>query len=257
MSIMIESKNPLDVYRHTVQYCIKCEFPVCEPILYNYNSDEFKNEKFLESYIPFNEPAKIEILDMDSFDMAQKMNDNDGKILVLNLASETRSGGGVIRGAKAQEEDLYRKSNYFQAKKFYPLTVYNVIYSPLVYIIKDSSYKLLTKPHIVSCMAVAALRNPQLKRLSNGKKIYYEKSDKEIMQEKINIIFKIAIKHGHKNIVLGALGCGVYNNPVEEVAKMFKLAISTYGLYFKRIGFAILSGQSNSNFTTFKNIIIS
>jgi uncharacterized protein (TIGR02452 family) len=251
-------KNPfIAIYQHTIEHCIKSKFPVYKPLRYSYSSDEFEDNNFLAQYISFNEPAKVLLENIDSFDMARKMNISEGRILVLNLASDTSSGGGVKRGAKAQEEDLYRKSNYFEAnnQKFYPLATSEVIYSPLVHIIKDSSYKLLQEPYPVSCLAVAAIRNPKLKSLPDDKTIYFEESDAKIMQNKIDMIFKIAIKYGHKDIVLGALGCGVYNNPTEEVAKMFKNSLIKYTLYFKRIGFAILSESTNPNFMIFQNII--
>ena len=57
---------------------------------------------------------------MDSFSLARKRREqfsydlkqpNAKPILVLNLANPVNPGGGVRRGAKAQEEDLCRKSS--------------------------------------------------------------------------------------------------------------------------------------------------
>ena len=54
---------------------------------------------------------------MDSFSLARKRFgmlpelDRKERILVLNLANPVNPGGGVRRGAKAQEEDLCRKSS--------------------------------------------------------------------------------------------------------------------------------------------------
>ena len=55
---------------------------------------------------------------------------------------------------------------------------------------------------------------------------------------KIEFIFKMAIQHGHQYLILGALGCGAFNNPPYAVAKLFKQAILKFGRYFKKIGFA-------------------
>ena len=76
------------------------------------------------------------------------------------------------------------------------------------------------------------------------------------MQDKIDMIFKVAIKHGHLILVLGALRCGVYKNPNREVAVMFKNSIDKYGHYFKKIGFAVLSGANNDNYEIFRDIIM-
>ncbi|XWV25705.1 hypothetical protein QJ857_gp0031 [Tupanvirus soda lake] len=250
--------NPLvSIYQHTIEYCRKEHFPVYRPCKYDFASSDFSDDVILSKVVPFENPAMVLVENIDSFDMARKLNNTDTKVMVLNLASDVSSGGGVVRGAKAQEEDLYRKSNYFEAnsQNLYPLKNTEVVYSPLVHVIKDRNYKLLQTPYPVSCLAVAALRKPRLNKLPNGKDTYFFQSEKEIMQDKINMIFKVAIKHGHSDLVLGALGCGVFCNPNEEVALMFKNALNKYGHYFKRIGFAILSGSGNTNFDIFKNII--
>ena len=73
-------------------------------------------------------------VNMDSFSLARKRykdcayvfsKDEDPRILVLNLANPVNPGGGVRRGAKAQEEDLCRKSSLLisleskNAQKYY------------------------------------------------------------------------------------------------------------------------------------------
>lgn len=252
------SKNPyISIYQDTVTHCVNCKFLVHEPLKYNYDSDEFTNDNFLAQYVPFDKLAKILVENIDSFDMARNMNSKVERVLVLNLASDISPGGGVESGARAQEEDLYCKSNYFEAnsRNLYPLRISEAIYSPIVHIIKDKTYKLLQEPYPVSCLAIAALQNPKLKILSEGKITYSNEKDMKIMQNKIDMIFKVAIKHGHKMLVLGALGCGVFNNPTEEVANMFKKSLNKYAPYFKTIGFAILCGPSNPNFTIFQNVI--
>ena len=62
--------------------------------------------------------CKITCDDFDTFTMARNMSlqfnltgeSNDKKCLVLNFANPYHPGGGVRRGAKAQEEDLCRCS---------------------------------------------------------------------------------------------------------------------------------------------------
>ena len=271
----MHSKNNIEIYEHTKKICRELNFPPEPSVKYDYGSPHF-SDYFIFDQIPSpNYVPLIIVENIDSFDMARKIithetknsdtiipdsNTTDNKkILVLNLASFMRSGGGVERGCKAQEEDLYRKSNYFQANNhnFYPLRKSQVVYSPTVHIIKDSDYNLLDKPVTVSCLAVAALKNPPLFKMTGMRQHYKNDIDRNIMQAKIDMIFKVAILHKHTDLVLGALGCGVYNNPRVEVALMFKKSIQKYGKYFRRIGFAILSSgdSSNSNFNIFKKIL--
>src|ERR1700719_472443 len=81
----------VSIYRHTVEYCIKSKFPVYKPLRYKYDDDEFKNDDFLSLYVPYNEPAKVFIENIDSFDMARKIKNTEEKVLVLNLASDRNS----------------------------------------------------------------------------------------------------------------------------------------------------------------------
>jgi len=254
---MMNRNSNIAIYKHTIEYCRHVRFPLFEPLKYKYDSPDFDQSQIVQLAERYDNPAIILVENIDSFDMARKMNGLNGRTLVLNLASNICSGGGVGSGARAQEEDLYRKSNYFEANdpKLYPLAIVDVIYSPLVHIIKDSSYKLLQSPIETACLAVAAIRNPKLKLLESKKETYLFDSDRLVMQNKINMIFKVAIKHGHKDLVLGALGCGVFNNPTEEVARIFKESLKQYGHYFKRVCFAILSPPGNSNYTIFKDVM--
>lgn len=197
----------------------------------------------------------IEIINEDSFNLAIKYVIDGHKPLVLNMASDYKPGGGVASGKTAQEEELFRRSNAHltHPNEWYPLNVNETIYSPQVTIIKDSrdkKYKYIDEIDIalISC---AAIRKPAL--IDNK----YTDNDYNIMYNKIESIFKIAIIHGHDSLVLGALGCGVFNNPPEEIANMFSILINKYGKHFTKIGFAILvvKDKDTENLNVFKKNI--
>src|SRR5437773_738123 len=95
-------ENPyVKIFEHTVEYCRKARFPVYKPVKYSSNADELMDANLLIPAEIFNNPALV-VANIDSFDMARNMDANE-KIMVLNLASDTISGGGVRRGARAQE----------------------------------------------------------------------------------------------------------------------------------------------------------
>lgn len=58
--------------------------------------------------------CNISVTNRDSYEaaikMQEKISDKNEKVLVLNFANAVHIGGGVRRGAVAQEEDLCRKS---------------------------------------------------------------------------------------------------------------------------------------------------
>ncbi|MBQ1377050.1 MAG: TIGR02452 family protein, partial [Lachnospiraceae bacterium] len=92
------------------------------------------------------------------------------RVLVLNLANPVNPGGGVRRGARAQEEDLCRKSSLLvsvEGKQAAPYYEYNrkldtymgsdaVIIHPQVEIIRDEDYELMRETVVTAVMTCAA-----------------------------------------------------------------------------------------------------
>ena len=161
---------------------------------------------------------------MDSFSLAIKryrqlpydLKEKDARpILVLNLANPVNPGGGVRRGAKAQEEDLCRKSSLLvslegrNAQTYYDynrsLHTYMgsdaVIIHPQVEIIKDENGSLLEDSVIVAVMTCAA---PMLRFGMEG----MSQSEYEAMvYQRITGMLKVAAYRGYQYLVLGAFCC--------------------------------------------------
>ena len=180
------------------------------------------------------------------------MGPNDKPVLVLNLANPYHPGGGWVAGTNAQEESICYRSSLSKALKaeFYPLPVLGALYSPVVVVFRKSIFaeNPKEKPHrlmdmstlsdlpIISVISSAAIIDPiktmQYHGLGLGLSEYpYEshiadryarKSDESLMRHKIKQILRLAAHEGHRKIVLGALGCGVFGNPKEAVAAIFK-----------------------------------
>jgi uncharacterized protein (TIGR02452 family) len=186
--------------------------------------------------------CNIKIFNDDTLTITEQLyKETKSNVLVLNMASEYKAGGGVENGAMAQEEELFRRSNYFASltQNFYPIKDSEGIYTKNVTILKDVYYQPMS-PFNCSFVAIAGLRKPILK---NGK---YNLVDIDIMSKKIDMIFKLSIINNHKNLVLGALGCGVFANPPEEVAEIFNNCCQKYQNNFDNIYFAIKSVRDNN-----------
>ncbi|ARF09195.1 hypothetical protein Catovirus_2_144 [Catovirus CTV1] len=196
----------------------------------------------------------IEIENEDTLDMAIRCKQKNLSPLVLNMASDFVPGGGVHKGSSAQEECIFRRTNAYQTHpiEWYPMRFNDAIYSPKVTIVKDNKYNKLKYYEDISMIAIAAIRKPYL---INGK---YTQQDYQIMYNKIKAIFEIAIINKHDSLVLGALGCGAFYNPPDEVARIFKILVEKYKKYFKYIGFAVLITKytDNNNYNYFKNIFV-
>lgn len=172
-----------------------------------------------------------------------------GKTLLLNMASYKRPGGGVRRGAMAQEEEICRRSNLLKSldTMTYPLSMNEYIYTSNVDVFKDSNYKLIDGG-LCDVITIASVNLNGLDRPSNYS---------EIMQDKIDQIFKSAVDNNCVNVVVSAFGCGVFKNDPDEVSKMFIESINKYMGYFNNICFSILNDRNSngSNFEIFeKNI---
>jgi len=205
---------------------------------------------------------------MDSFTLARKryidckymFHEGSKPILVLNLANPVNPGGGVRRGAKAQEEDLCRKSSLLlslesrEASKYYQynasLNTYMgsdaVMITPQVEIIKDENGNYLEDSVIVSVMTCAA---PMLR---NGLEGMTEQQYKDMLYNRICGMFAIAGHLGYEILVLGAFGCGAFQNDAKIVSDLFykamkeyKLGIRGIGAMFRRIDFAVLDNSPN------------
>jgi uncharacterized protein (TIGR02452 family) len=106
--------------------------------------------------------------------------------------------------------------------EFYRLPENALIYTPDVLVFRPQDLSPLPKSDrfFVDVISCAALRFPEVE---DGK--YVVEADCEAMVKKIRLILRSAVMKGCKRVVLGALGCGAYANPVQEVAEMFKRVI--------------------------------
>ena len=203
----------------------------------------------------------------DSFTMALEQHalglDAEKNILVLNFANPFNPGGGVRHGARAQEEDLCRKSSLLlslESKEAIKYYVYNLslqtylasdalIMTPDVEIIKDADGELMDETVVVSVMTCAA---PMLTPNREG---LTEKQYEDLLYQRICAMLKCAAHLGYKVLVLGAWGCGAFGNDAAMVSDLFYKAIKELdfsGLcvkdVFRRIDFAVLDrteGQYN------------
>lgn len=237
-----KSKDEVDqliyTYHQTVNYFKDDSVPKSEKI----NISQLLEPKPLKT-----DNCLMEVKNIDCLTLAIEYGEG---VMVLNMASDKRPGGGVKRGARAQEEDIFRRTNAFLTHPigWYPLRSNEVIFSPEVKIVKNSSYKFIDE-HKISMLACAGIRNPSIE---HGK---YSEAHRILMTQKIHSIFKVAISKGIKKLVLGALGCGAFHNPPEEVANIFKNALSIYKSHFTHIGFAVLCTTDPTNYETFRLIL--
>jgi uncharacterized protein (TIGR02452 family) len=201
-------------------------------------------EKMGSSYL--NE-YKVRVYQEDCVDVAQRLMADGHRVLLHNMASWTTPGGGVAVGCPAQEEELFRRSDYarFLQEKDYPFATYDMIFSPDVEFFRAGAgqgYAALEQPFKVGCVAAPALAIPAL---TANRRDFANEADRDVMRNKIRHLFWVATNFKYDTIVLSAWGCGAFECPAPAVATLFKEVIQEFRYRFKEIAFAVLGPNFN------------
>ncbi|KAK3326777.1 hypothetical protein B0H66DRAFT_551670 [Apodospora peruviana] len=193
---------------------------------------------------------------------------------IVNFADRERPGGGWLNGAVAQEEALcYRTSLSLSLETsrrtgHYPLAVYEaeVLYAPYVVVVRGdlaNGHRLLTDNlPAVSVLTVPAIRRPHLRRVGtlghSHKYVFQRDGDRNLTKDKMRLVLRTAATYRHRNLVLGALGCGVYANPPEDVAACWLEVLRENefeGNWWRSVVFAVYDPKNEVNFDVFSRVL--
>lgn len=163
--------------------------------------------------------------------------DDASEICVLNFASGRNPGGGFIKGARAQEESLVRASGLYScltcptSQKFYQdnesldhkgLYHHGVIYSPSVPVFRRDTGEWLSTPLKMSVITAAA---PNAKVA--GERHVSDLIIRECYTRRAFRVLRVALHYGHRTLILGAWGCGVFGNDCQVVAGIWRDLLNT------------------------------
>ena len=188
--------------------------------------------------------TSIEIVNEDCIEICirQKLIQPESDLLLLNMASDKKPGGGVAKGSTAQEEHICRCTTLYPNlyKRFYPLSDYEFIHSTNIRILKDGTFSK-TKSYPINVISMASIRRP---KLISGK--LYTDSDYEKMFNKVRILLQFALDNNYKILILGAWGCGAFGNPPEIVAKIFYDQLNgEFKNKFSKVIFSIMENKGS------------
>lgn len=203
------------------------------------------------------------------------------KTAVHNFASASNPGGGVERGASAQEECLCRCSGlYFCLNTpamwngFYtphrnahdPLHNDDIIYTPGITVFKTDTANPKLMPeadwydvNVITC-AAPNLRPKPSNQYNSGdgtKAVTLKDSDLLRLHEKrLRRILDVAVLEENEVIILGAFGCGAFLNNPEVVAQAARNVLGDYRHAFQTIEFAVYCSPRNKrNFEIFERVL--
>lgn len=170
-------------------------------------------------------------------------------VAVLNFASARNPGGGYVRGAKAQEEALCRASALYEtlleAPEYYEVhragrsTFYTdrVIHSPGVPVFRDDRGELLETPFRAGFLTSPAPNAGTIRRQEPRRAHEIPGT----LVRRGELVLEVAALHGYRRLVLGAWGCGVFQNDPAEVAEAFRgLLAGRFAGVFERVVFGVL-----------------
>jgi uncharacterized protein (TIGR02452 family) len=191
------------------------------------------------------------------------------KVCVLNFASATNPGGGVVKGSNAQEEAICRCSTLYPCISDEKITskfhnqhrymlkndkmnaLYNddCIYTPDVTVFKTDTDSPKRMPQnewymvdVISC-AAPNLRNNPSNAMNPGdarKAAAIKPNDLlNLHMKRMRRILDIAKANKEDVMILGAFGCGAFQNSPDIVAEAMVRVIKDYLYDFKTIEFAV------------------
>lgn len=262
----------------------KNDVKLIESINYSINKQIFISEKnIIKNTIKntINNNTQIIVSSKRSLEAAKLYAIQGKKVCVLNFASSTNPGGGVINGSSAQEECICRCTTLYPCLNsqkmwdcFYlphrktqnPLYNDDCIYTPNVCVFKsDINFPELLNQNewwnvnIITCAAPNLRLKPSnsMNPYAGDKAVNISHKDLEqLLTKRIRRILDIALSNENEVLILGAFGCGAFRNPPQVVAKVFYNVMQDYLGYFETIEYAIYHTEREiENFQTFKEIM--
>ena len=201
------------------------------------------------------------------------------RVAVLHFASGTNPGGGVIRGGVGQEESLCRCSTLYPClqqhkvrKMFYdqhqrtgdPYYSDTCVYLPGIVGIRDDAPggMLLSEMDrytfdVITCAPPnVRIRKWDEEHKNLMKPLANQENIENVMERRAGVVIRTAVRNHVDILVLGAFGCGIYDNSPQMVVNAFKKALNECEHSFKAVIFAIYSevGEAD-NYNAFSAIL--
>lgn len=178
-------------------------------------------------------------------------------LAVLNFASARNIGGGFLRGAVSQEEDLARSSGLYRCLETQPdfyrenrkqgsaLYTDHILYSPGVPWFRDADGNLLEGPFLASIITATAPNAREFRKREGGNRERLA----EVLVRRTGHVLEVAWARGARSLVLGAWGCGVFGNDPQEVAAAFMAHLKgrRFRDHFASVTFAVFDPGKNQD----------
>jgi uncharacterized protein (TIGR02452 family) len=199
---------------------------------------------------PSHDETRVVVANETTLGAAHALVDQGLRPLALNFANGTEVGGGVLRGARAQEEVLCRSSallatldgdRMYEAHRRFAYGVSSawVILSPDVPVFRHDDGTALPAPWTLSFLTCAAPYAPAVGQPAAS----------DLLKTRIARVLDVARAYTYDTLVLGAWGCGAFGNDPVRTATDFREALEgRFDGAFGEVVFAIADWSPERKF---------
>jgi uncharacterized protein (TIGR02452 family) len=194
--------------------------------------------------------TRVQVTNETTLGASRRLIENGLKPLALNFANGVHPGGGVLSGARAQEETLCRSSALYHTLVGDPMYEEHnkrprqdstdwTIYSPDVPVFRADEGTELENPWLLSFITCAAPYAPAIGQPEAG----------DLLKRRIHRALAIARAYRYSALILGAWGCGAFGNDTHRTAADFRQALENeFSGAFSDIVFAIADWSPERKF---------
>jgi uncharacterized protein (TIGR02452 family) len=194
--------------------------------------------------------TRVVVANETTLGAARRLTEAGARPLSLNFANGVEPGGGVLHGARAQEEVLCRSSALYLTLDGDPLYAAHrrgpayessdwAILSPDVPVFRHDDGSPLSDPWLASFITCAAPYAPRVGQPRSG----------DLLERRIQRVLAVAHAHAFTTLVLGAWGCGAFANDPARTARDFRAALeATFAGAFREVVFAVTDWSPERRF---------
>ncbi len=194
--------------------------------------------------------TRVQVSNETTLQAGRRLVEKGLRPVALNFANGVHPGGGFLNGARAQEEVLCRSSALWRTLVGDPMYDQHrgrplpdstdwVIYSPDVPVFRLDDGTPLDRPWLLSFITCAAPYAPRIGQPRAG----------DLLERRIHRVLEVARSFRHDAIVLGAWGCGAFENDPIRTAQDFRHALEgPFSGFFSDVAFAITDWSPGRRF---------
>jgi len=193
--------------------------------------------------------TSVQVINETTLTASRRLAQEGRRVLALSFANGIHPGGGFVKGNRGQESVLCRSSALYATLEGDPMYAAHAgrpepdstdwaILSPDVPVFRDDEGGPLEEPWLLSILTCAAPYAPKVGRDRAG----------DLMESRIRRVLAIARAFDYEALVLGAWGCGTYDNDPARIATIFRAALEEQAGAVRQVVFAIADWSPERRF---------